>query len=54
MYLDSRWDIGASSVIKPVTDEEVASFLSSNPPEKKAYEPIGLLVTEGEELMLPL
>ena len=48
MYLDLRWKIGSSSVKKPVTDEEVASLLMSNPPEEEAYEPIGLLVAEGE------
>ncbi|XP_057532134.1 uncharacterized protein LOC130810180 isoform X3 [Amaranthus tricolor] len=54
MYLDSRRDTGTSSVAKPVTDEEVASLLRSNPSEEEAYEPIGLLVTEGEEVTMAL
>ena len=49
MYLDSRRDIGTSSVIKPVTDEDVASALRSRLLEEKSYEPMGLLVTDGEE-----
>ena len=52
MYLDSRRDIGASSVTKPINDEEVASLLRSNPPKEEAYKTIGLLVTEGEEVMV--
>ena len=47
MYLDSRWDTGTSSVIKPVTDEDVASALRSRLPEEESYE---LLVTEGEKV----
>ena len=50
MYLDSRRDVGASSVAKPVTDEVVASLLRSNPPEEEAYKPMVLLVTDGEEV----
>ena len=46
MYLDSRRDIGPSSMAKLVTNEEVASLLRSNPSEEKAYEPVELLVTE--------
>ena len=42
--------MGTSSVTKPITDEEVASFLGHNPSEEEAYEPIGLLVAEGEEV----
>ena len=48
--MDSRQDIGASSVAKPVTDEEIASLLRSNFPEEEAYKPMGLLVTDGKEL----
>ena len=48
--MDSRWDIDAPSVAKPVTNEEIASLLRSNPSEEEAYEPMGLLVTDGEEV----
>ena len=50
--MNSRQDIGASSMAKPDTDEEVTSLLRSNPPEEEAYEPIGLLVTQREEVMV--
>ena len=52
MYLDSRRDIGTSSVAKPITNEEIAFLLRSNPPEEEAYEPMGLLVTDGEEVTM--
>lgn len=52
MYVDLRREIGASSLTKPVTEEEIASLLRSNPPEEEAYEPIGLLVVEGEEVIV--
>ena len=52
MYLDSRREINTSSVTKPVIDEEVFSLLKSNPPKEEAYEPIGLLVAEGEEVTI--
>ena len=35
---------------KPVTNKEVASLLRSNPLEEEAYKPMGLLVTNREEV----
>ena len=50
MYLDSRRDKGTSSVIKPITDEDVASALRTRLPEEESHEPVGLIVTDGEEV----
>ena len=50
MYLDSRRDIGATSVAKLATDEELATLLRSNLSKEEAYEPLVLLVTDGEEV----
>ena len=46
--MDSRRDI--SAVAKRVTVEEIFSLLRSNPPKEAAYEPMGLLATNGEEV----
>ena len=52
MYFDSRRDISTLLVIRPITDEDVASALRTHLSEEESYEPVGLIANDGEEVTM--